>query len=314
MQRWRCGAILRPACRPPMPTVCLRLLVPDARREPLVAELSDLGFDAFEETDDALLAYAPARAWDDAAREHVAAWLDALGAPPAEAEVLAEQNWNATWEATIQPLAVGAFVVAPTWAELPELAGRHLLRIDPKMAFGTGYHETTRIVLRLLPEAVAAMPAGAPAVLDVGTGTGVLALGALRLRPDATALGVDIDPWSATNATENAGLNDAADRFEVREGSLDVVPEGGFGLVVANIIRSILAPMLPALVAKRAPGAPLVLSGLLTTERDGAVATLAGLGLALRAEATENEWWGGTFSDAGTRADGVGSSGSAPTP
>lgn len=288
---------MQPAFLPHMPTVRLHLLVPGAPREPLVAELSDLGFDAFEETDDALLAYAPARVWDDLAREQVAAWLDALGAPPAEVTVLEDQNWNATWEATIQPLAVGAFVVAPTWAELPDLAGRELLLIDPKMAFGTGYHETTRIVLRLLPDAVAAMPGGAPTVLDVGTGTGVLALGALRLDPAATALGVDIDPWSTTNATENAILNGVADRFAVREGSIDGVLEDGFGLVVANIIRSILAPMIPALVAKRAPGAPLVLSGLLVAERDGVVATLAELGMALRAEATENEWWGGVFGE-----------------
>ena len=287
-----------------MPTVCLRLPVPGAHREPLVAELSDLGFDAFEETDDALVAYGPARVWDGPAREQVDAWLEALGVPPVEAEVLEDRNWNAAWEATIQPLAVGRFVVAPTWAELPDLAGRALLRIDPKMAFGTGYHETTRIVLRLLPGAVAAMPGRAPAVLDVGTGTGVLALGALRLRPDARALGVDIDPWSAANATENAALNGLAGRFEVREGSLDVVPEDGFGLVVANIIRSILEPMYAALVAKRAPGAPLVLSGLLAAERDGAVAALAALGMALRAEAAENEWWGGVF--------GEGASGQSP--
>ena len=282
-----------------MPTVRLTLAVPGAARDAWVAELSDLGFDAFEDTDAALLAYAPAAAWTDTARQAVRQGLRAAGLPPAQETVLPDRNWNEAWEATIQPLTVGAFVVAPTWAELPALGGRALLRIDPKMAFGTGYHETTRIVLRLLPGAVASMPA--PTVLDVGTGTGVLALGALRLAPAATALGVDIDPWSATNATENAALNGAADRFTVREGSLDVVPEDGFGLVVANMIRSILSPMLPDLVARRAPGAPLVVSGLLATERDEAVATLAGLGLELRDEGAENEWWGGTFGETAGR-------------
>ena len=279
-----------------MPTVRLTLTVPDGHRETLVAELSEWGFDAFEERDDALLAYAPARAWTDTAREAVAGWLDAVGAPPPVDEVLPEQNWNAAWEASIQPLAVGAFVVAPTWAEAPDLDGRTRLTIDPKMAFGTGYHETTRIVLRLVPGAVGAMPV--PSVLDVGTGTGVLAIAALKLAAKATAVGVDIDPWSATNATENAALNGVADRFAVREGSIEAVPESGFGLVVANIIRSIVEPMYPDLVAKRAPGAPLVLSGLLVTERDAAVAQLGALGLALVEEASENEWWGGVFGTA----------------
>lgn len=280
-----------------MSTVRLTLTLADGHRDALVAELSDLGFDAFEDTDGALLAYAPARVWTDTARETVERWLGAVGAPPLLEEVLAEQNWNATWEASIQPLAVGAFVVAPTWAEAPDLGGRTRLTIDPKMAFGTGYHETTRIVLRLLPGAVGAMPV--PSVLDVGTGTGVLAIAALKLRAEATAIGVDIDPWSAANATENAALNGVAERFAVREGSVEAVPEAGFGLVVANIIRSIVEPMYAALVAKRAPGAPLVLSGLLASERDGAVARLADLGLALSEETSENEWWGGVFATAG---------------
>ena len=276
-----------------MPTVRLTLALADDARDPLVAELSDLGFDAFEDTDDALLAYGPARVWTDTARESVAGWLDAVGAPPALEEVIPDQNWNAAWEATIQPLAVGRFVVAPTWAQTPDLDGRTRLTIDPKMAFGTGYHETTRIVLRLLPDAVGAMPM--PTILDVGTGTGVLALAALKLNAEATAVGVDVDPRSATNAAENAALNGVASRFEVREGSLGVVPERGFGLVVANIIRSIVEPMFPDLVALRAPGAPLVVSGLLASERDATVARLAELGMTLGAEATENEWWGGVF-------------------
>ena len=189
------------------------------------------------------------------------------------------------------PIDVGPFVVAPTWAELgPGVAPEAVLRIDPKMAFGTGYHETTRIVLRLLADAV---PEGAR-VLDVGTGTGVLAIAALRLGA-TSALGVDVDPWSVTNGQENASLNGVADRFEVREGSVEVVPEGGFGLVVANIIRSILEPMLPALVAKAAPGAPVVLSGLLREERDRVVDVMADLGCTLRTEETENEWWGAVW-------------------
>lgn len=271
-------------------TLRLSLALPDdGARETAIADLADLGFDAFEEDGDALVAYAPAARWDDVEREAVAALLRArgLGTAAMHEEVVRDQDWNARWESGLRPVAAGPFVVAPTWTEVgPEHAGRTVLRIDPKMAFGTGYHESTRLVLRLLSEVV---PSGGR-VLDVGSGTGVLAIGALALGA-RSALGVDIDPWSVTNGTENAAANDVKDRFEVREGSLEVVGEEGFDLVLANIIRSVLIPMLPDLVRLRSPGAPVVLAGLLASERDVVIESARSTGLALVNETTENEWW-----------------------
>ena len=272
-------------------TLRLTLSVPDAARDPLVSDLADLGFDAFEDDGDRLVAYAPVGRWDGPAKTAVLRLADAAGATSTETEVIADQDWNAEWEASLQPIQAGAFVVAPSWTSVPpEMNGQTVLRIDPKMAFGTGYHKTTRLVLRLLPGAV--LPNSR--VLDVGTGTGVLAIAALRSGA-RSALGVDVDPWSVTNGKENAGLNGVQDSFEVREGSLDVVPEDGFDLVVANIIRSILEPMLPGIVARAAPAAHVVLSGLLETEREHVVGVMEGLGLTLSDEGTENEWWGGVF-------------------
>ena len=272
-------------------TLRLTLAAPDHAREPLVADLADLGFDAFEDDGDRLVAYAPASRWDGPTEEAVARLADAAGAGPVETEVVADRDWNAQWEASLQPVEAGPFVVAPSWTDVPpEMAVRTVLRIDPKMAFGTGYHETTRLVLRLLGGAV--LPGAR--VLDVGTGTGVLAVAALRLGA-RSALGVDVDPWSVTNGQENAVLNGVEGSFEVREGSLEVVPEAGFDLVVANIIRSILEPMLPGLVARVADGGRVVLSGLLQTEREHVVGVMDGLGMTLSDEGAENEWWGGVF-------------------
>ena len=279
-------------------TLRLTLALPDdGARETAVASLADLGFDAFEETDAALVAYAPAARWGDVEREAVAAILRArgLGAAAMCEDLLPDQDWNARWEAGLRPTAAGPFVIAPSWTEVgSEHDGRVLLRIDPKMAFGTGYHESTRLVLRLLPSAVRP---GAR-VLDVGTGTGVLAIAALALGA-RSALGVDIDPWSVANGTENAALNGVQDQFEIREGSLEVVGETGFDLVLANIIRSVLVPMLPDLAALRAPGAPVVLAGLLQTERDAILDAAHGAGLALTDEAAENEWWACVLRDEG---------------
>ncbi len=270
-------------------TVRLTFRLDRASRDIAVADFADAGLDAFEETDDGLVVYVPTDVWaDDASPARaVARDLVATGTPTPDETVVAEQNWNALWEASIEPVAVGAFVVAPTWAEPPPLDGRTLLRVDPKMAFGTGHHATTRLCLRLMD---AHIPVGGR-VLDVGTGTGLLAIAALA-RGAASAVGMDIDPWSIENARETAALNDVSDRLDVRDGSADDVPETGFDLVLANIIRPVLQPMLPALVARAAPGAPIVLSGLLVTERNRFLDALTVAGAMLTDEASEGDWWG----------------------
>ena len=273
----------------------LRLAVPvlPDLREVLLARLAAAGFEAFEESPGTLVAYAPVGTVD---RRALADALAGAGVHPAAVAetTVPDQNWNAAWEATIRPTRVGPFVVAPTWADLPpDLAALAVLRIDPKMAFGTGYHESTRLALGLLAPRV---PPGGR-VLDVGAGTGVLALAALATGA-AAAVGVDIDPWSVENARENAVLNGVADRFENRLGSIEEIPETGFNLVLANILRVILVPMMPDLVARMSPDGSLVLAGILVTERETMLAAAAASGLALADEATENEWWAGAFTAA----------------
>ena len=272
---------------PPM-TVALTVALPEDYHELLIAELADLGFDAFEREDEAVVAYGPAAAWTGVAREAVEGWLRARGLPERlEERTMLAVNWNAQWEATLRPVPVGRFLIAPTWAEVPaEHAGKLLLRIDPKMSFGTGYHESTRLALRFLSGLVRE---GAR-VLDVGTGTGILAIAALRLGA-GEAVGCDIDPWSTENATENAALNGVADRFEVREGGVEVVPEAGFDLVLANIHLEVLRGLVPLLVEKMADGGRLVLAGLLEMQREPMVEVAEAAGLALYDEATEGEWW-----------------------
>ncbi len=271
-----------------MKTVELVLRVPERYHEFLIAELSDLDFESFAEDNDRLRAYAPATRWNAASREQVEHWLRTRDLPDTfEERIVEDENWNARWEETIRPLAVGRFLIKPTWAEVPpEHADKVLLEIDPKMSFGTGYHESTRLALRFLP----GLLDGGEAVLDAGTGTGVLGIAALKLGA-ASALGFDIDPWASTNATENALLNGVADRFEVREGSLDVVPESGFELVFANINRNVLVDLLPGFAAKLAPHGRLVLAGLLRTDREMMAEAIHQAGLHLYDEATENEWW-----------------------
>ena len=274
-----------------MNTIELTLHVPDHLHEFLIAELTDLDFEGFVQEEDRLLAYVPAPRWSDVKREHVERWLLAHGTDaPLIERVVRPQNWNARWEETIRPLAVGPFLVKPTWTDVPpEHAGKILLEVDPKMSFGTGYHESTRLVLRALPDLVRT---GAR-VLDAGTGTGILAIAALKLGA-ATAVAFDVDPWAQANAVENFYLNAVAERVTFRAGPIDVVDETDFDLVLANINRNALLDLLPAFAEKTKPGGRLALAGLLRQDRERMLEAAAHAFTPVH-EATEGEWWSGVW-------------------
>ncbi len=268
-----------------MPTIEVSIPLSDDGHERLIADLSDLDFDAFLQEDNLLKAFIPANRWSDTNRDEVERLALAYGGGPVSEREVPPENWNRVWEETIKPIIVGAFVIKPTWAELPrEAEGKTLLEIDPKMSFGTGYHESTRLALRFLPEVIGRDDR----VLDAGTGTGILAVAAIKLGAHA-AVAFDNDEWAQTNAVENFILNGVQDQVVFREGTLDVVPECNFDVVVANINRNILMEMLPGFRERLVPGGRLVLAGLLQQDRDAMLKAAAPLRL-IR-EATENEWW-----------------------
>lgn len=265
----------------------LVLDAPDALHDVLVAELDALGATGFVQEPDRLLAYLPANVWTDALRDRVSKVVAPSGVSVASVRAVADENWNAAFEATIQPVAARPFVVKPSWHTLaPEHEGLTVLHIDPKMSFGTGLHESTRLVLGLLPEVVRP----GDRVLDAGTGTGVLAIAALKLGAQQ-AIAFDIDVWAEENAGENFERNAVQERAEVRIGDLDVVPETGFDVVLANIHREVLLGMLAALASKTREGGRLVLAGLLRADAETMRAATAAAGFETLREATENDWW-----------------------
>jgi ribosomal protein L11 methyltransferase len=197
-----------------------------------------------------------------------------------------EQDWNAQWESAIEPIRVtDRLVIAPSWK--PVAAGPQdiVLTIDPKMSFGTGYHETTRLTLRLIDK----FCGRGSRVLDVGTGTGVLAIAAVKLGA-AHAIGIDNDAWAYDNASENVRANGVEGIVEIRLGGLDVVTERDFDIIAANIQKNVIEGMLGDLELMMNSTGRLLLSGLLSTDRDAIHLSLRTAGLRVLEETAENEW------------------------
>jgi ribosomal protein L11 methyltransferase len=193
---------------------------------------------------------------------------DVLGAGSVE-----DPGWVEQFNASLKPVHVGKrLTILPRPGEAPE--GRVALVIEPGRAFGTGHHESTRLALEHLEEI---LRPGA-SVLDVGTGSGVLALAAVRLGA-ARAVGIDVDPEAVEVATENVAGQPEEARIELFTCDDPALVPGTFDVVLANIQADVLHPMLPALRGRIAPGGRLILSGLLLGDREPMDRALAACGL-----------------------------------
>ncbi len=223
-------------------------------------------------------------AWfgERAAAKEAALALDIDG----EVREVADEDWGERWKAGLAPFTVGRVHIRPTWTEGAVPAGAVEVVLDPGMAFGTGTHPTTSLCLAALQTLLAAAP-GAE-VLDVGTGSGLLAIAAAKLGA-RRVVGTDIDPVALRVAEENAERNGV-------ELELLLAPpgevEGHFGIAVANILANTLLELAPELAARVAPGGALLLSGLLAGQEDEVRGAYAARGLrpdpAL--DASDREW------------------------
>ena len=174
---------------------------------------------------------------------------------------VANQDWLGEWKKSWQPVEVGKrFLIAPPWSEISDGNSRIVIRIEPGMAFGTGTHETTRLCL----VAVEKYFAGG-SFLDVGTGTGILAIAAAKLFPEAEVEACDIDAEAIAIAIENARLNGVAERITFRVGTIAETTASA-DLVCANLTADVIASMLPSLVSVTC--GHLILSGILDTQTE----------------------------------------------
>jgi ribosomal protein L11 methyltransferase len=192
------------------------------------------------------------------------------------------RDWLAEWKKGWRPTEVGRFVVAPPWSEVPGGVDRIIIRVEPGMAFGTGTHETTRLCLAAVEKQFRG-----GSFLDVGTGTGVLAIAAAKLHPAARVEACDTDPLAVEVAEENARLNGVAERIAFRVGSVEETTHAA-DLVCANLTADVILPLLPALLGVTC--GRLVLSGILRTQAAEVHARLSELGAADYELADEGEW------------------------
>jgi len=181
--------------------------------------------------------------------------------PPAIKSILTEE-WSSNWKSHFKPLRIGRrLVILPTWEEVPVLPEQLLLRIDPGMAFGTGGHETTRLCLELLEKSIDSSDSLPPSLLDLGTGSGILAMAASLLGA-GRILALDIDPDAVDVARENLLLNRLEDKIECGTTPLESVA-GCFDIILANILAEELVRLAPTLSVRLNPGGVLILSGIL---------------------------------------------------
>lgn len=202
-----------------------------------------------------------------------------------ELETIDQKNWNQEWEDSIEPIRVSdRFVIAPSWHSVDGEDGVFVLTIDPKMSFGTGYHATTRLMLRLMETTVHPDDR----VLDMGTGTGVLAIAAILLGA-REANGVDTDEWSYDNALENAQRNRVDAQCHFRLGSIEQT-SGMYDLILSNITKIDNLQLLPAYLHRLNSDGRLILSGFYQQDATDMRRALENLGMRVMEETHEQEW------------------------
>jgi len=252
-------------------------------REILVAMLAELPFESFDETDEQMMGYIPGETVN----------LDEIGEITAflpftvelSSEVIPDKNWNEVWEKNyFKPLLIGGrcLVRAPFHTEY-EPAEFELV-IEPKMAFGTGNHETTTLVA----EQILNMDLAGKSVLDMGCGTGILGMLA-SMKGARSVVAIDIDSWSYESTVENAKLNNI-NNLEARHGDASLLGDESFEIIFANIHKNVIVGDLPVYESVLQSGGNIYLSGFYTHDMPDVKAKAESLGLVETGFQEKNNW------------------------
>ena len=260
------------------------------RRDLLINALGEIGFDTFEENEDGFNAYIPA---DTFSEETLTATLNPFFElfPFSHKDSFIEQkNWNEVWESNFEPIIIGDKIYVRATFHQPRPDVQHEIVIDPKMAFGTGHHQTTSMILQLMLDEDFA----GKKVLDMGCGTGILAIMAAKLNADPITA-IDYDPVCYESTIENAQLNGVTN-ITALCGSKEAIPAEQFDIILANINRNILLDQIDKYAEVLKPGGTIFFSGFYETP-DLEIITQAanGLGLNYISHKKDKDWVAAKF-------------------
>ena len=247
----------------------------------------EAGFETFEETETGLKGYVQQSLFDeDALRECIEDFPFEGTSIIYNVREAEDRDWNEHWEQEgFEPIVIADQLVIHDGRHLPEVDSKIQIEIDAKLAFGTGTHETTRMICTQL------LKLAKGRVLDCGTGTGILSICALKLGA-TEAVGYDIDEWSVDNARHNAVINRVDDRFTSLLGDAKILEniDEKFDIVLANINRNILLADMPMFVSKMHEGSLLILSGFYSDDCEILIEKAHSIGLKLVSKTTDHDW------------------------
>ncbi len=249
------------------------------QRELLLARLVNFDFDGYEEDDSGLFAYSSENKIAEAQE-----LADEFGLGEVSTELIPAKNWNEQWESDFAPVVVGSFCTIRAGFHKIDIATQHEIVITPKMSFGTGHHDTTRLMIMQMEKC----DFTGTNVLDYGSGTGVLAILAAKLGA-GTIHAVDVDEWAVENSKENVVANDCH-TIDIFQGTIEAVPELEYDWILANINRHILIESMTDLYRKTAPGGKVLMSGILREDSDIIQETATKAGFILSDQNVSNNW------------------------
>ena len=249
------------------------------QQDVLIAHLAEAGYEGFEENDQELKAFIPEKCYDKEILQELAFkyQLDF------SEELIPEQNWNSSWETNFLPVIVDDFVAIRADFHEPAKGVEQEIIITPKMSFGTGHHATTSMMVKQMRE----IDFTGKSVFDFGTGTGILAILAEKIGAKSI-IAIDNDDWSIANAEENMERNGCRKiRLEKHD---RLTGEGEYDILLANINKNVILQNFSSLFGHLAPGGTLLLSGLLTTDKEDILQIAGSFRLKLSAEMEQNNW------------------------
>ncbi|MCX6272486.1 MAG: 50S ribosomal protein L11 methyltransferase [Bacteroidetes bacterium] len=256
----------------------------------ITALLMEKGFDSFEDTEDGVIAYIPDNEWN---RNKFEAWLANRfqdGVTLISCEPLMEKNWNEVWESNFSPVTIAGLCLVRAPFHPPDPAYPLEIVIEPKMSFGTAHHETTSLVMELM----LGLDMKGQRLLDMGCGTGILAILAVKLGADSV-LAIDNDYWAFENSKENIIRNQVDNRVTVVLGDAKTITGRHFQLIIANINRNILLTDMKIYGSCLEKGGSLILSGFYDTDIAAIEQETAKQKLSLLRYLEKNHWIAAVF-------------------